>query len=333
LAIRRAQLGADSRQPIDTASVRVVEAALSATTGSDGGVVFGNLATGSYTLEVGHAGYRPQLHADVIVGSDEQTSLVIELSAEDLRTGLHLSESVTVRPTYFPEADEQPLGLTSFSNEAVRRAAASAGDVSRFVSGLPSVAQVNDSDNSLIVRGGSPMENGFFLENIEIPNINHFPTQGSSGGPIGLVNVDFLQDVDFYPGGFGARFGDKVALDFAGVSAEAEGPLGRSGSFMLSARRSFLDLLVDAIGTSVAPRYSDYQGKLVYELGQRHRLTALGIAGIDEIAVDRKDALDDGVPAYGTQKRPRGRRSSLASRQASLLRDGARQRKRDGCAH
>jgi hypothetical protein len=160
-------LDADSRQPIDAASVRVVEAALSATTGSDGGVVFGNLATGSYTLEVGHAGYRPQLHADVIVRSDEQTSVVIELSAEDLRTGLHLSESVTVRPTYFPEADEQPLGLTSFSNEAVRRAAASADDVSRFVSGLPSVAKVNDSDNSLIVRGGSPMENGFFLEMIE----------------------------------------------------------------------------------------------------------------------------------------------------------------------
>jgi hypothetical protein len=319
-------LDAASRQPLAAAEVSVVEAALTASTGSNGALVFGGLVPGSYTVEAQHPGYRPQRHADAIVKSDQQAEVVLELAPDDAGGTLHREETITVVPTYFPEADEQPLSLTSFSYEAVRRAAASAGDVSRFVAGLPSVAKVNDSDNSLVVRGGSPMENAFFLENIEIPNINHFPAQGSSGGPIGLVNVDFLQDVDFYAGGFPPRFGDRLSsvtelrfregnrehfgaqldLNFAGFGAVAEGPLGQRGSFMLSARRSFLDLLVDAIGTGVAPRYSDYQGKVVYELGTHHRLTALGIAGIDQIVTDREQAHDDGNSAYGTMRSREG---------------------------
>jgi hypothetical protein len=76
---------------------------------------------------------------------------------------------------------------------------------------LPSVAKVNDQSNSLIVRGGSPLENAFYIDNIEIPNINHFPTQGASGGPIGVLNVDFINDVNFISGGFSSTFGDKLS--------------------------------------------------------------------------------------------------------------------------
>jgi hypothetical protein len=228
---------------------------------------------------------------------------------------------VTVHASAFPEADQQPLGLVVFSSESVRRAAASAGDVSRFVAGLPSVAKVNDSDNSLIVRGGSPMENAFYIENIEIPNVNHFPTQGASGGPIGLVDVSLLEDVSFYTGAFAPRYGDRLSsvmelrlregnrervqaqidLSFAGAGVVGEGPLGRHGSWLFSARRSFIDMLADAVGTGgIVPQYSDYQGKLSYELGARHRLTVLGIAGVDAIDSSLEDHKDDGLPAYGS---------------------------------
>ena len=309
-----------TRAPLEGAAVRVVEVGLSASTGADGRAVFGDLAVGSYTLEIQREGHRPQLRSDVIVKSGQTTPVVLELSPAEAGKVIRREEAVTITPSFFPEADYQPLGLVAFSSESVRRAAASAGDVSRFVAGLPSVAKVNDSDNSLIVRGGSPMENGFYLDNIEIPNVNHFPAQGSSGGPIGLVNVDLLQDVSFHTGAFAPRFGDRLSsvlelrlregnrdrfgvkadLSFAGAGLVGEGPLGRRGSWLLSARRSFIDLLAGAIGSSTVPQYSDYQGKVVYELGTHHRLTALGILGLDEIDAEREDREEDGLPAYGS---------------------------------
>ena len=288
--------------------------------GADGRAVFGDLAVGSYTLEIQREGHRPQLRSDVIVKSGQTTPVVVDLSPAEAGAVIRREEAVTITPSFFPEADYQPLGLVAFSSESVRRAAASAGDVSRFVAGLPSVAKVNDSDNSLIVRGGSPMENGFYLDGIEIPNVNHFPAQGSSGGPIGLVNVDLLQDVSSTPvpslrasatgsprswscasrEGSRDRLRVSADLSFAGASLVGEGPLGRRGSWLFSARRSFIDLLAGAIGTSTIPQYSDYQGKVVYELGARHRLTVLGILGIDEIDAEREDRKEDGLPAYGS---------------------------------
>ncbi len=309
-----------TRAPLEGAAVRVVEVGLSASTGADGRAVFGDLAVGSYTLEIQREGHRPQLRSDVIVKSGQTTPVVLELSPAEAGKVIRREEAVTITPSFFPEADYQPLGLVAFSSESVRRAAASAGDVSRFIAGLPSVAKVNDSDNSLIVRGGSPMENGFYLDNIEIPNVNHFPAQGSSGGPIGLVNVDLLQDVSFHTGAFAPRFGDRLSsvlelrlregnrdrfgvkadLSFAGAGLVGEGPLGRRGSWLLSARRSFIDLLAGAIGSSTVPQYSDYQGKVVYELGTHHRLSALGILGLDELDAEREDREEDGLPAYGS---------------------------------
>lgn len=74
---------------------------------------------------------------------------------------------------------------------------------------LPSTAQVHDMANDLMVRGGSPFENCFYIDNIQIPNLNHFSVHGTTGGGIGLINVDFIDDVRFYTGGFAAAFGDR----------------------------------------------------------------------------------------------------------------------------
>ena len=106
-------------------------------------------------------------------------------------------EGISVRKEYFAETEDKGTSSVSFSNEEVRRSPGSAGDVSRILMSLPSVAKVNDQSNNLVIRGGSPIENTFYIDNIEIPNINHFPTQGASGGPIGMINVELLQDVSF----------------------------------------------------------------------------------------------------------------------------------------
>jgi hypothetical protein len=75
----------------------------------------------------------------------------------------------------------------------------------------PAVAKVNDQSNNLIVKGGNPIENTFFVDNIETPNINHFPTMASSGNPIGMINVDFIREFKFYTGGLSAKYGDRLS--------------------------------------------------------------------------------------------------------------------------
>ncbi|MEW5992923.1 MAG: TonB-dependent receptor, partial [Candidatus Zixiibacteriota bacterium] len=247
--------------------------------------------------------------------SGRKTHIEVELQRATIEI-----EGTVVTAGYYSQKTDKSNSTTDFSAEEVRRSPGSAGDVSRIISILPSIAKVNDQVNSLIVRGGTPTENAFYLDNIEIPNINHYPIPGSSGGPISLINVDFIQDVSFSAGGFSALYGDRLSsvvelkfregnreeldaqldLNFAGIGITAEGPLVRDrGSWMFSVRRSYLDLLTDAIGTGVAPRYSDYQGKLVYDLSPKHRLSVLGVAGVDLIEFEKEQSIEDGNSFYG----------------------------------
>ncbi len=304
-----------TRAAIPGATVMVVGTNSGAATDDNGFFEIKNIPVGSYSLNISSIGYDPLFKADIIVRTKRITTINIELTQRAIEI-----EGTKVRGSYFVESEEQPTSTTGFSAEEIRRSPGSAGDVSRIMLILPSVAKVNDMMNSLIVRGGTPTENGFYLDNIEIPNINHYPAQGSSGGPIGLLNVDFLQDATFSAGGFPATYGDRLSsimelkyregnreefdaqadVNFAGFGISGEGPINNGkGSWLMSARRSFLDLLVDAIGTGVAPRYSDYQGKVVYDLSPSNKLMFLGVLGVDDISFDKKQSEDDGNIVYG----------------------------------
>ncbi len=294
-----------------------------ATTGADGRFALVDLPVGSYTLEFRAMGFRPTARTDLIVRSARITYVDVEL--EPVAVEL---EGIVVVTGYFPEQESQPVSMTGFSGEEIRRAPGSAGDVSRIVASLPSLAKVNDQTNSLIVRGGSPTENAFFVDNIQIPNINHFPTQGASGGPIGVLNVDFIRDVNFTTGGFSAAFGDRLSsvmdisfrdgnrdefdsqldLNIAGFGGVLEGPLPGRGSWMVSARRSYLDLIVKLtdVGSTVAPRYGDYQAKLVYDLGAGHRISVLGVGAYDEMHSDSSIAVDNAMIVFGDQDLAQG---------------------------
>ncbi|MFQ5864933.1 MAG: TonB-dependent receptor plug domain-containing protein, partial [bacterium] len=193
--------------------------------------------------------------------------------------------------------------------------------VSRAMFGLPGIAKVNDSFNSLIVRGGSPSENTFFIDNIEMPNISHFGIQGTSGGFLSLFNGDLVRDVNFYSGGFSASYGDKLSsimdigfregnrddfdmqldMNLAGVGGIAEGPLpGRKGSWLFAVRKSFLELLFEVVAEdSNVPAYTDLQGKVVYDLSANHRLSFLNIYGLSDLSSTREDAFADGENEYG----------------------------------
>lgn len=281
-------------------------------TNESGEYTFKNIPVGNYIIEVSNEKFSPTVKTDIIVKSKATTVVDVELN-------MVLTETVEVVNTYFTRKQEQPVSMTGFDYEEIRRSAGSAGDISRLVGVLPSVSRVNDMWNGLVVRGGSPSENAFYIDNIEVPDINHFPMRGSTGGPISMLNVDFVKDVHFFTGGFSALYGDRLSsvmdiqlregnkedlnlqleMSMAGFGAVGEGPLGKKGSWMLSARKSYLDLIVDAIGTGVAPRYSDIQGKVQMDLSPYLKLTTIAVIGLDSISFNKEDSLDMGVDVYG----------------------------------
>jgi hypothetical protein len=308
-----------TKEPLPGANILVTGTVQGAAADLDGYFYIENIPVGTYALQFSYIGYSTFTKSDIIVRPDMTSVIEAELHAS-----IYESEAISVTSSYFSQSADQPVSTTSFSREEIRRAPGSGGDVSRILFGLPSLAKVNDQSNSLIVRGGSPVENSFYIDHIEIPNINHFPTQGSSGGPIGILNVDFIRDVDFYSGGFSSIYGDRLSsimnisfregnrervsgqldLNFAGFGGLAEGPIsGNRGSWMISARRSYLDFLIKMVdtGTSLAPRYGDIQAKLVFDPAENHKLTLLGILADSHSKSDRETAQENAMLYYGSQ--------------------------------
>jgi hypothetical protein len=305
----------ETKEPIGGVNIILLNTNLGAASDENGNFTIHGVAIGNYNVSFHHIGYQELIRPDVIVRPNRITFLNVGLNSSVLE-----GQEVTVSAGYFQKEETAPVSVASLNAEEIRRSPGSAADISRVLSVLPSVARVADNVNDLMVRGGSPIENGFFVDNIQIPNINHFPSIGSTGGPIGVLNVDFIDDATFYTGGFSAAYGDRLSsitdirfrdgnkdemdaqldMDMAGFGGVLEGPLpGRQGSWMLSARKSYLDLLVEAIGTGVAPRYGDVQGKVSYDIDPYNKLTLLDIYANNRIHTNRDESIDTENPNYG----------------------------------
>ena len=149
----------------------------------------------------------------------------------------------------------------------------------------------------------APLENLYIVDNIEVPNLSHFGTVGSAGGAVGLLNSELLSDVTFLSGGYPAPYSNRLSsvlqitqregsrervhahatVGFAGAGGVAEGPLTGKGSWLVSARRSFLDLFGVNAENGGVPVYTNAQAKAVYDVNASHRLWLLSVAGWDSI--------------------------------------------------
>jgi len=306
-----------TKLPLIGATVLIESVGQGAATGMDGSFTIRHLPVGTYTVRFSYVGYESVSQTDVVVRPDRITFTDTELKP----VVLGASEAVI---TVEPFSHSRRMGsIVARDAEEIRRAPGAAGDVSRALSSLPSVSKINDLRNGLVVRGGSPLENAFYVDGIQIQNINHFPTQGSSGGAIGLINADLIRDVEFQSGGFSSTYGNRLSsvmnlwlrdgnreetelqldLNLAGVGFVVEGPLDDDGSsWILSARRSYLDFLVNHLmGDEVdaVPTYGDTQGKAIVNLSPRSRLSIFGLLGIDLSGIDRASADDEDENTYG----------------------------------
>lgn len=309
----------NSKSTLIGANVILLNTTIGAATDKNGFFRIEKIPVGNYSLQIRYMGYESLIKTDIIIRSSRTTSISSELNESTVQ-----SDEVVVSSNYFQKNDDQPTSSINLSNEEIRRSPGSAGDVSRILMSLPSVAKVDDGTNTLAVRGGSPIENTFYIDNIEIPNINHFPSQGASGGAIGIINVDFIEDVSFFTGGFSAAYGNKLSsimnlifregdrdfltgqldLNFTGFGGILEGPIFlNDATFMLSIRRSYLDFLIKQInvGSTAAPTYGDLQGKIVYDIDESNKLILLGVFSDDHMTSDQRTAIENKMVYYGDQ--------------------------------
>lgn len=298
-------LASGTEQPIAGAQIVVDGTSQRAVTDDRGRFLIVGVAPGVWRVQVRAIGYRPVVIPDVVVGSGKPSALAVRLLPAPTDVA-----AVEVRAAYFTPAVEGSTSTQTLGAEAIRRAPGVQEDVVRAVALLPGVGVTQPGRNDLVVRGGAPFENLFLVDGIEVPNINHFGTQGSTGGPLSLINVDAVEQASFSAGGFAAKYGDRTAsvtsitlregsrrefggeftLSATGGFAVAEGPLGERGSFYVSARRSYLDFLFKAAGFGFVPAYSDLQVKAVQDLGTRDKLSFLFIGADGTVTFFNDDA-------------------------------------------
>jgi outer membrane receptor protein involved in Fe transport len=288
-------LDMETKGPLAGVAVTVAGKEYQGLSDAEGGYVLTEVPLGYYTLSFQLEGFYADTRTDVIVRAGRTTFLNVELLA--IRK---VSEEVRVVAGYFPPTPAAATSRTEFNAEELRRDPASAGDISRALYVVPGIAKADEEATDLIVRGGSPTENGFYIDNIFIPNINHFPQQGASGGNISMLNMDFIENIEVYTGGFGASYGNRLSsifdityregnrervngqlnLSAIGYGAQLEGPMpGKKGAWMFSVNRSYLDIISKIMDSSNPSDYYDLQGKATYDLGGRDRLSLLAVGG------------------------------------------------------
>ncbi len=298
---------ATTREPVFFANIFAEPAQVGTTTDENGKFELTGLAPGVYDLRISFVGYRTKIISELQLSSARPLEIEIELvpAGEDL-------EEVVVQASPFRRTEESPLSLRNIGSTEIRRSPGGNRDISRVVQSLPGVTAPSSFRNDLIIRGGAPNENRFYLDDIEVPNINHFATQGASGGPASIINIDFVREVDFYSGAFPAnrgnalssvfgfrlirgrsdKLGGRMTVGASDLGVSLEGPLSENTTFIASARRSYLQFLFRVLDLPFLPIYNDFQLKVTHRFDSGDQLYFSGIGAIDnfELNLDADDS-------------------------------------------
>ena len=298
-----------SRRPVAYAAVVLAgQEQKGASTDSLGKFRIERVKPGIWRLAVSSVGYKSVTTPEYMVSA---ATPFIEVELEEDAEQL---EAVTVRPSPFRATVESPVSLKVIGLQEIEKSPGSNRDVSRIVRSYPGVAfSPVGYRNDLIVRGGGPAENRFYMDGIEIPNINHFATQGATGGPVSIVNADLVREISFYTGAFPAdragalssvldfrlRDGNaekqtfKATLGASEVGLSGSGHIGDKTTYLFSLRQSYLQLLFKMLGLPFLPNYIDGQVKVKTRLSEHDELTVLALAGFDNMKLNVDEKGED----------------------------------------
>jgi len=292
---------AKSNEPIEFANILIQGTLIGSTSDLDGNFIFTGINPGFIKLVVSSIGFETTVSTEIQVQGNQTT--FIDIAVPEAAFAI---QEVTVRQNLNIKRIESPISVLSIGVQEIEKSAGANRDVSKVVQALPGVGATDPNRNDLIVRGGGPAENVFYLDGVEIPVINHFATQGASGGAVGVINPDFVREINFYTGAFPAnrtnalssvmeirqkdgskdRVHTKLSVGASDAAITIDGPLSKKSTFIVSARQSYLQFLFKAIGLPFLPTYNDFQLKYKYEIDKKNEITFIGIGAIDDLVLN-----------------------------------------------
>ena len=311
-------IDAQTRESLPFVSIIVEGTNIGTSTDEFGMFTINNVPLGYVKIKASFLGFQTQLSDDYLVTIDKTPYIFIELfqSSEQL-------DEVVVQSKLFKNSLESPLSVQSLGIAEIEKNPGGNRDVLKVIQSLPGVASNPSFRNDIIIRGGAPSENRFYLDGIEVPVINHFQTQGSSGGPVGIMNADLIRKVDFYTSAFTSNRGNSLSsiIEFtqkdgnpnelntratfgtsdAGITLD--GPLGDKTTFIASVRQSYLQFLFKLIKLPFLPTYNDFQFKVKHQLSPNSEISIIGLGAIDKFKLN--ESVNDNVTDEETIKRNR----------------------------
>ena len=304
-----------SQLPLQGVTVLLQGTTMGMATNEEGYFNFKDVPTRTYNLVISHLGYQSQTIYNIIVKTfgTPPLQILLEESANEL-------DEIVIFQSPFRTSVETPLSTQTFSAVEIETYPGGNNDITKVIQSMPGISpSIGGFRNDIIIRGGAPNESVYYLDGIEIPNINHFSTQGSAGGPVGMLNVSFIREVTLSSSAFGAeydnplsgvlsfeqregnpnRFGGNFRFGASEAALTLEGPLFKKEkekpaktTLLFSVRRSYLQFLFELIGLPIRPDYWDYQWKINHEIDAYNTLTFLGLGTIDDFSVKAPDDFD-----------------------------------------
>lgn len=290
-----------TNESLPFANIIVIGTSIGSTSDLDGQFTMKGLQPGYQKLEISFIGYKTKITEEFLVSNNNIPYIEIQLEGDE-----QLLDEVVIAPDPFKKNLESPISNQSIGIKEIESNPGSNRDISRVIQSFPGVGSTPAFRNDIIIRGGGPSENRFFLDGVEIPILNHFSTQGASGGPVGIINADFIRKVDFYSSAFPAakynalsgildfqqKDGSKdktnfqIALGASETSLTVDGPIGEKTSYIFSLRRSYLQLLFSALELPFLPTFNDYQVKVKMNIDKKNTFTLISLGSLDHLTLN-----------------------------------------------
>ena len=291
----------NNNEPLPFTNIIIWGTDIGSSSDLDGNFLFTGITPGYIRLAATSIGFENYISEDILVTNAKTVYIEIRM----VETAVQLEE-VVVKASPFRRMEESPVSMRSLDISEIEKNPGGNRDISKVIQSLPGVASSASFRNDVIVRGGGSSENVFYLDEMEIPNLNHFSTQGASGGPVGIINVDFIREVDYYAGAFPASKGNtlssafefkqiepnkdkmnyKVTLGASDLALSLNGPVSKNSGLLFSVRRSYLNVLFSVLGLPFLPIYNDMQLKYKYKINQKNEISLLGIGSIDQFKLN-----------------------------------------------
>jgi len=296
-ALKGRVIDAVNNEPLPFVNVIVSGTTIGAITDIDGNFQLIGLSPGFVRIQASFVGYQSALSTQIEVSNAKVAFLEIKMEQTDTKI-----EEVTVSASPFRKTEESPVSLKTIGIAEIEKSPGANRDISKVIQSFAGVLSSPSFRNDIIIRGGGPSESRFYLDGVEVPNINHFATQGASGGAVGILNADLIREVNYYSGAFPSNRGNALSgvfefaqvdgnadklrfrgsLGAAEVSATFDGPLSEKTSFIVSARRSYLKLLFTALKLPFLPTFNDMQFKVKTRFDAKNELTFIGLGALDQ---------------------------------------------------